>query len=547
MQKDVIYIDTEDDITAIIGKVKASKEHIVALVPPKRIGAIQSAVNLKLVHRAAEAADKRLVIISNNAALTALSASAGIPVAKNLQSKPELAEIPALDIDDGNDVIDGDTLPGAPASGAAVAAVATAPEADVSPSSAAVGPKTKNPKAGALGAAALAAKDKVKIPDFDKFRKKLFLIIGGAVLLVAFLIWAIFFAPSAKIIVTAKTSEAALNTQVKVGDTLTTSLKDGTIKSVTKTSTKDASVAFTATGQKNVGEAATGPIKLYNDSFNAVTVSGTVSAGGFTFKLQSPVTVPAGVCNPSRPSAGCSTGTATGTIVAAAPGANANGVTGDLSGLPDPITGNLTSATSGGTDKTVTIVQQSDVDQAMSGLVSQSDQDAAKKALAGEFGKDYVVLDASFKSDTGAVKSSPAVGAEGDNATLSGAVTFSMAAVSKDELSKFLDAYFAQQLDGKADQKLYSNGADDVGFTNVSPTDGGWNATITTNGKIGPKIDANALKEYAKGKRLGEIQTYVQNVNGVENVDVKLSPFWVRAVPNDTNKISVEFKITTND
>lgn len=541
MQKDVIYIDTEDDITAIIGKVKASKEHIVALVPPKRIGAIQSAVNLKLVHRAAEAADKRLVIISNNAALTALSASAGIPVAKNLQSKPELAEIPALDIDDGNDVIDGDTLPGAPASGAAVAAVATAPEADVSPSSAAVGSKTKNPKAGALGAAALAAKDKVKIPDFDKFRKKLFLIIGGAVLLVAFLIWAIFFAPSAKIIVTAKTSEAALNTQVKVGDALSTDLKAGTIKTVTKTSQKSVSKQFSSTGKKDVGTKATGTVSFSAnliDNLDTTIPAGTTltSSGGSTYTTDSSVTF----TRENR--RGVTVG-----ITATANGASYNGANGQMSGVPAGVSATVVNATSGGTDKTINVVQQSDVDQAMNGLVSQSDQDAAKKALAGKFGKDYVVLDASFKSDTGAVKSSPAVGAEGDNATLSGAVTFSMAAVSKDELSKFLDAYFAQQLDGKADQKLYSNGADDVGFTNVSPTDGGWNATITTNGKIGPKIDANALKEYAKGKRLGEIQTYVQNVNGVENVDVKLSPFWVRAVPNDTNKISVEFKITTND
>ncbi len=540
MQKDVIYIDTEDDITAIIGKVKASKEHIVALVPPKRIGAIQSAVNLKLVHRAAEAADKRLVIISNNAALTALSASAGIPVAKNLQSKPELAEIPALDIDDGNDVIDGDTLPGAPIS-EATAATTAASEANVSPSSAATGSKTKNPKAGALGAAALAAKDKVKIPDFDKFRKKLFLIIGGAVLLVAFLIWAIFFAPSAKIIVTAKTSEAALNTQVKLGDALSTDLKAGTIKTVTKTSQKSVSKQFSSTGKKDVGTKATGTVSFSTnliDNLDTTIPAGTTltSSGGSTYTTDSSVTFT------RANSRGVTVG-----ITATANGASYNGANGQMSGVPSGVSATVGNATSGGTDKTINVVQQSDVDQAMNGLVSQSDQDAAKKALAGEFGKDYVVLDASFKSDTSAVKSSPAVGAEGDNATLSGAVTFSMAAVSKDELSKFLDAYFAQQLDGKADQKLYSNGAGDVGFTNVSPTDGGWNATITTNGKIGPKIDANALKEYAKGKRLGEIQTYVQNVNGVENVDVKLSPFWVRAVPNDTNKISVEFKITTND
>lgn len=50
--KAVIYIDTEDDITAIIDRVKAAKSDIVALVPPKRTGVLQSVVNLKLLRRA---------------------------------------------------------------------------------------------------------------------------------------------------------------------------------------------------------------------------------------------------------------------------------------------------------------------------------------------------------------------------------------------------------------------------------------------------------------------------------------------------------------
>ena len=50
-KKDIIYIDVEDDITAIIGKIKESKEKIIALVPPKRIGVLQSAVNLRLLAR----------------------------------------------------------------------------------------------------------------------------------------------------------------------------------------------------------------------------------------------------------------------------------------------------------------------------------------------------------------------------------------------------------------------------------------------------------------------------------------------------------------
>ena len=104
MQKDVLYIDVEDDITAIIGKVKAAKQKVVALVPPKRVGAIQSAVNLKLVQRAATHEGKQLVMISKNAALVALASNAGIPVAKNLQSKPEMPEIPVPEIDEGEAV-----------------------------------------------------------------------------------------------------------------------------------------------------------------------------------------------------------------------------------------------------------------------------------------------------------------------------------------------------------------------------------------------------------------------------------------------------------
>ena len=110
MKKDVIYIDVEDDITTIVGKIKSSKEKIVALVPPARYGVFQSAVNMRLLKRTADTAKKHLVIISNSSALAALAASANIPVAKNLQTKPEIAEIPVLKVDD-NDVIDGNDLP----------------------------------------------------------------------------------------------------------------------------------------------------------------------------------------------------------------------------------------------------------------------------------------------------------------------------------------------------------------------------------------------------------------------------------------------------
>ncbi|MBC7764206.1 hypothetical protein H7Y29_00675, partial [Microbacteriaceae bacterium] len=110
-------------------------------------------------------------------------------------------------------------------------------------------------------------------------------------------------------------------------------------------------------------------------------------------------------------------------------------------------------------------------------------------------------------------------------------------------ISKYLDSYFAQQLDGRKDQKVYSNGLKDASFTNISATESGFSGNISTNGKVGPKIDDKVLKAYAKGKRYGEIQSYVKLIDGVSDVDVKFSPFWVTSAPNDEKRINVEFKV----
>ena len=52
--KDVIYIDVDDEITSIISKLQESSGKIVALVLPKRAVVLQSIVNLKLLKHIAD-------------------------------------------------------------------------------------------------------------------------------------------------------------------------------------------------------------------------------------------------------------------------------------------------------------------------------------------------------------------------------------------------------------------------------------------------------------------------------------------------------------
>lgn len=553
--KDTIYIDVEDDITAIIGKVKAAKNKVVALVPPKRTGVLQSAVNLRLLARAAKQTDKRLVLISGNSALTALAASAGIPSARTLQSKPEMPSIPESDDDDVEDVINGAELPigdlartddahaETVAASAAVSSAILANAAEETPEQ--MPSLVRKPTGTPM-------RSKVKIPNFDTFRKKLALIIGGGVVLLAFLVWAIWFAPHAKIIITARTIESSANPKVTLASTLATDAKAGTIKAIAQQIKKDAAFPFDATGRKEVGDKAKGQVVFENcetDEAQAVPAGTGISAGGMTYITQTAVTVPkakiSGGCNPGKsdPVAivaqdiGDEYNANTGTRFSVAGHANTSAIFYFRAVASSDITG--------GNRKKITIVTKDDIQKATDQFTAQN-TDEAKKQLTAQFGDGVSVIDLSFYIDQSAIASSPAVDQEATDgkAKLTGSLTFTMLGVDKREAGTFLDAYFAKQIEGKNNQRVYSNGVDKISFFDVQRTEGGaYAATMAVTAKLGPKIDDSEVKKGAIGKRYGEVQSSLERISGVENVDVKFSPFWVSSVPKDEKRISIEFKL----
>ncbi len=555
-KKDVIYIDVEDDITAIIGKVKDAKEKIVALVPPKRVGVLQSAVNLRLLSRVAGTEGKRIVIITGNAALAGLAASAKIPVAKTLQSRPEIAEIPALKVDD-DDVIDGEKLPVGDHARMAEDSDADTDEEDIPPSS--IKDLNIDGEAAPTKAPEKKPKEKrgIKVPDFGTFRKKLVLGISGGVLLVAFLVWAIWFAPQATVVVTARTSDVSVKTPVAVGDNLEVDAEKMTIPSITETETKTDSIEFEATGEKEVGEKASGTVKLYNCSLDAqpkTVQAGTyISSGGMNYIVQATVVVPEAVF----PGSGCSPGIGPGVsadvkVVAEDLGPDFNissGTSFEVAGRPD-ITAVASSDIDGGSKKTVTVVSAQDVEKALEDLTKGETADDVKKALLEKFGDDVAVIESSFKANTDEQNVTPKMGEEvsSGKAKLSVEVTYSMIGIAKSDLDEFLKSAIEAQLGEIADRRIYESGADSASLEDYQHSDDKKKATVqlSATGQVGPKIEDSEIKEIVKGKRFGEIQADLKAIDGVSDVDVRLSPFWVSTVPDDDDKITIEFKLKDN-
>jgi len=556
MNKDVIYIDVDDDVTAIIGKIKSAKEKIVALVPPKRAGALQSAVNLRLLERMAKTDKKQLVLITNNQALIGLAANAKIPVAKNLQSKPELAEVPALIVDDGDDIIDGADLPVGDHAATVKVKDGTKPAADDSRSEAidatdlnidgedvAVGAAAAaTARRGAAKTAGVKGKNRPKIPNFDTFRKKLFLGIGGGIALVALLIWMFVFAPAATVIITARTTPTPVSASIKLGGTAATNYQQGIVSSVSKQDKKDVTLEFAATGQKDVGSKATGTLKvsrLTQSDYTLPAGSGFNTTTGLVFNTDKDVIIPASQpCFPSY----CAQ-SATVTVTAAESGTNYNGATGTATG-PSGTTGTFQGPTAGGTSKIAKVVSADDLERAKGDLLGKSTDDE-KKALIKSFTNGEIVIDSSFTVVRGDATSNPAVNQEAPTgkATLTVPTTYTIQAIAKADLDSYLKAYLNAKLDNANSQKVYSTGIDGATVGNFKQDGDTLLATVNATGSVGPKIDEAAVKDQVKGKRYGEVQQSLEAIDGVQEVDVQFSYFWVRTVPNNTSKINIEFKV----
>lgn len=526
-KKDVIYVDIEDDITAIIDKVKAAKASIVALVPPKRIGVLQSVVNLKLLQRAAQGAKKHIVLITNDTALVSLAAGVALPIAKNLQSKPEVPEAKPEDKDE-EEVINGNELP------VGELAAAAAVSADAPPATSTARRPEPAAKPLAASAAANAPKKGSKLPDFDKFRKKLFLIIGGSVALIVFLVWALVFAPQATIAITAQTNLINIDQTLQLKPDATADPAQNLLPVTVKQTKKTASVDFDATGKKEVGEKATGTVKMTSDSFSALLMGISIPAGttltsssGKTYTTDSAVVL------------STSGNTKTVGITATDRGESYNGATGQMNGTPATVTATLTAPTSGGTNKTVTVVSQEDVDKAKQQLQEQ-DANAVKTELKKQFGSDVIIIDESFKAEASQPTASPTVDQEATKAKLTMETTYTLVGIGRSQLKANFDAYLKKQLTGKQDQKIYDSGEGSATFTQFSVVEGGYTTKVSSQAQVGPQINEKNLKSQLVGKRAGEIQQQLSTVEGVEDVETSFSPFWVTTAPG-VDKITIKF------
>lgn len=567
--KDTIYIDVDDEITNIIDKVITSKHKIVALVLPKRATVLQSIVNMKLLKRSGDGKKKKLVLITSEAGLLPLAGAVGLHVAKTLHSKPLIPTAPkditddlAIDNEDANQLeqdeepeIDSKKpigeLAGAAAAGALIAAdddepielddVSEPDSDDIIKSNKKVGKKGK-------------ADNKVKIPNFNNFRKRL--LIGGGIVLALLVAWFVgaFVLPSAKI--TIKTDSISVNTDVDfIASTSADSLNEETkvVPAVEKQVKKTNTEKVSATGRKNIGDKATGTVtvKLTSCEQDSVTIpAGTgVSNGGLTFITQTDATFNSvKIGNQCKNDSFPQFTSGTIKVTAQNPGDQYNisgGRSFSVNGIAN-VTGVDSSAMSGGTNKEVTVVSDQDVENAKQKLTDKS-KNTAKSELEKQFEEDdLLAITESFTANTPSLVATPKVGEEANEVSVTSATNYTMLGVKQNDLKKLVVASAKEQIDTNK-QAISDDGLSKAIYKmgeRKTPTDIKVNVQSTVS--TGTQVDQDALKEQIMGKKKGEVQKIVGELPGVKEVNVKYSPFWVYKTPSKPSKINLVFEQASN-
>ena len=220
MNKDVIYIEPEDDITDIILKIENSKEKIVAIVPPKKAGVFRSVVNIKLIEKTGTTSEKTVVLVTVDPSIIKLAAAAKIPVAKDLKSAPSVPEVSA---EENNDTTEKDelveesdgTVDTEDEKGEAVEEIEEEEEEEEEEE------KEEEEKPKKKPAKKSSNKSGNKFINWIKDHKKISIAAGICCLfLILFLVWAFAIAPAVDIAVAIKTDQKSFSQSITFTDNL---------------------------------------------------------------------------------------------------------------------------------------------------------------------------------------------------------------------------------------------------------------------------------------------------------------------------------------
>lgn len=534
---EILYLEPDEEITTVIDKLKKTETHSVGLVIPRSATLIQSLVNLKLLKKEAEKAGKEIALVTNDKVGKHIASQVGITVFDDVHAKKPASSFAPPDLPKGDEVI----------------------EVDMSTSKAKAGPNNGDPKVTHYSGQLAPSKSRTESGEESRSPSPhaaqvveasrtghhsahrsgsstkrgqiiavgLFLVIIGAT---------IFGLPQTSIIVTvaAETFEKAIPLTV---DSKAKQADPGlrTIPGKLITVTNDDGRRVVATGKKDVGTKTKGSVVLYNawqsEPLKLTAGSSLASVDGKNFTLANDVTIPGVTLELKEGQLVTRPGTVAANITATEPGESYNVKAGrfNLASLPDKqqekVYGESTKDFSGGASKTVSVMTQSDIDNAKNGLAEDLNKQATEELKKNA--KNLKLIDEAIIHELEAAETSPSqVDSETDYFDIKVKAKHLAIVFDEQQLQSVVDKALKAEI--PEDKELLLDGGDEFVIAVTSPDYAeeklGLESKIKT--KIGTRVDPTAAKRGLNGRTTESAREQLSRIPTVKAVEIYPFPNW---------------------
>lgn len=539
----VIYIESDEEITSVISKIKKSRKNKIALVIPKGSIILGSIVNLKMLKKHEKNLGKEITVVTTDRTGRNIASQIGFQAVHSLDAsiiddnqndvlssignndlkvefnkdkkEPEVKEkddgpqITFKNIDD-NDI--DKEQPGKEEQEASI--------------------KEKNDS---------LPNKKKKNKNMPVFIKRVFM--GFGILSIIFLILSFFFVlPKATIYVSPQAEELKEEVDLKV----LVNNENKEFSGILIEAEQELSKNFKTTGKKNIGEKANGTITVYNewDSTDQPLVSGTrFVSGGKIFRTTAAIVVPGTKIQEGKIIAG----TKPVSVEADQPEEIYNIGPSEfiIPGLPTEkqakIYGKSNSNMSGGYTKEVNIVSKGDIEQAKI-VLDQELGEKLKESLISK-SKNKKILEAAFRDELLEETISANEGQEANEFTLKHRKKIWTIAFDENAAEKIMISKIQETI--PENKELVGDKVENTDYKIVDVSkENGLVASVAVTVFMVEKLELSRAKYDLTGKNTEEVTQYFKDKKEVKDVKIELWPFWVKKVPLNRSRIEIKLNIT---
>lgn len=546
-----IYIEPEEELTSIIERLSKNRAKEITIVVPKRAQLFQSIVNLKLLKKEAEKLEKKISIVTSDKFGQSLVAKANL----SLGQEPEEREIPAEKEKESETVM----------------RPAGEQEIDDRPRriirvSDIIRPSAQKPFEEEIKEQAPVQKEeypKIKPPQQTKRKKpaiflssfstKFFLIFIIFSLIIAALV-AFLVLPTSNIIITPRTEPLSADLKIIADGAISQSdLETNKVPAERIYTEEEETREFSATGEKEVQEKATGVITVYNQwSSQDQALRPTtrfLSKEGKLFKTTEWVVVPGAAIKEGQLVAG----SIEVRVEADQPGTEYN-IEPTSFRLPafqeygqmdkyNKIWGESKQAMSGGATGKVKVVSEQDVAQAMEGLLTDLRQ-RAEDRLRDNIPEGMKLIDEAIKEDVFGGNPSVSPGQPGDKFKMTLKVTREALVFDEQAVIDLINSNLESKI--SQDKKLLPE-TQKISYQEVSlkPDLNQLVLEIYVEQMAVFKIDSEKLMNQLAGKTEAEIKELITQWPEIDAIKINFWPFWVNKVPLSTEKVNILTTVPT--